>query len=431
MRVGVVDLGTNSTRLMVAEFATGDATSYLTLERKTAITKLGEGVDRTRSLGASGMARTLEVLKSYALRMNDLGVEKRVAIATSACRDAENRDVFFREVERVVGCRPVLLSGGEEAALSFVGALLGRVGGPKFGGLADREKAPGDKGDGGGASGYKAHNDEAGGYKSDGAFGNQTGGNQAEGKAESKSRHIDLRDRTVLVVDIGGGSTELTVGRIGTARTNSTSERRNKSRATSFHESKPDENRGKAGRYEERRPPESIFSSLGLADVSVSLEGWASLDVGCVRLTEMFLSGDPPGAEQLSEAFRYVDSLLVEAERSVPVTEAEVMVGLAGTITSLAAIDLQLDRYDPEAVHHHVLVREKVEEIFRYLASATKEEIRQEPALEKDRADVILGGTVVLAGMLRRWGLDSVVVSEADILDGAAMASASGALGAL
>jgi exopolyphosphatase/guanosine-5'-triphosphate,3'-diphosphate pyrophosphatase len=126
-----------------------------------------------------------------------------------------------------------------------------------------------------------------------------------------------------------------------------------------------------------------------------------------------------------------VDSLLVEAERSVPVTEAEVMVGLAGTITSLAAIDLQLDRYDPEAVHHHVLGRQKVEEIFRYLASATKEEIRQEPALEKDRADVILGGTVVLAGMLRRWGLDSVVVSEADILDGAAMACASGALGAL
>jgi exopolyphosphatase/guanosine-5'-triphosphate,3'-diphosphate pyrophosphatase len=400
------------------------------LERKTAITKLGEGVDRTRSLGESGMARTLEVLKNYAFRMNDLGVEKRVAIATSACRDAENRDVFFREVERVVGCRPVLLSGGEEAALSFVGALLGRVGGTEFGGRADGEKAHRANG-GGGAGGYMAYNAEAGGDKSHGAQGNQTDGNQAERRAESKSRHIDLRNRTVLVVDIGGGSTELTVGRIETARTSSTSERQSESRVASSYESKPGGNRGKAGRYEEHRRPESIFTSLGVAEASVSLEGWASLDVGCVRLTEMFLSGDPPGAEQLSEAFRYVDSLLVEAERSVPVTEAEVMVGLAGTITSLAAIDLQLDRYDPEAVHHHVLGRQKVEEIFRYLASATKEEIRQEPALEKDRADVILGGTVVLAGMLRRWGLDSVVVSEADILDGAAMACASGALGAL
>ncbi|MER3454142.1 MAG: exopolyphosphatase [Acidimicrobiia bacterium] len=331
MRVAAVDIGTNSTRLLVAD-TEGDGLS--TIVRTTTITRLGEGVSSERIIKLEAMERTCALLCEYSRTIRSLGADRVGAIATSACRDASNHEEFFVKVEDSLGVRPTLLSGQAEAMLSFAGAI---------GAWPDAGPGP------------------------------------------------------ILVVDIGGGSTELALGL-----------------------------------QESKSGPNSILSYSDdepLVFPGISLMGWASLDIGCVRLTERFLHSNPPRAEELSEALREVNCCLVSAEREFPARSARSFVGLAGTVTSLAAMDLGLESYDPDAVHHHRLGRRQVEELFRYLATTPKEELRNEPGLEPKRADVIVGGTVVLVAILRRWEFEEVIVSEADILDGAALAISLGLLG--
>jgi exopolyphosphatase / guanosine-5'-triphosphate,3'-diphosphate pyrophosphatase len=301
MRVAAIDMGTNSTRLLVGE-ADSRTGPLLTRDRRMTITRLGEGVHATRRLAPAAIERTLAALREYRGVMDSLGsVDAVRATATSAARDATNRDELFGPAAEIIGTDLELLSGEEEAALSFLGATTGL----------------------------------------DGAV-----------------------EPPYLVVDIGGGSTEFVVGTTGP-------------------------------------------------------EGMLSVDVGCVRLTEAWLHSDPPTPEELSQAVHVAREHVVDVVREVPmVKDAASLIGLAGTVTTVAAIELGLAEYDAERIHHSRLTRAAVEDVFRTLATESAEQRRHNPGLEPGRVDVIVGGVIVLATILRTLGFDDLLVSEADILDG-------------
>jgi exopolyphosphatase/guanosine-5'-triphosphate,3'-diphosphate pyrophosphatase len=299
-RLAAVDIGTNSVRLLVADVdGRGSAASLVPVERRMRITRLGQGVDAARALAPEAIERTLAVLREYRGVIEELGAEHVRATATSAARDATNRDVFFGPATEALGVTPELLSGEDEAQLSVLGATAGL-------------DAPG----------------------------------------------------PYLVVDIGGGSTELVVG-------------------------------------------------------TTEPEGLRSLDIGCVRITEQFLHGDPPTPEELSAAVSVVRDQVAEVQREIPATRgAKTLIGLAGTVTTVAAIELGLAEYDAAAIHHFHLTRDAAEEVFRTLALEPAEQRRHNPGLEAERVDVIVGGALVLVAILRVFGFDEMLVSEADILDG-------------
>lgn len=305
-RVAAVDMGTNSTRLLVADVdGRGRDAKLATVERRTRITRLGQGVDRDRTLRPDAIERTLTVLREYRGAMDELGVERVRATATSAARDASNRDALFDPTEELLGVRPALLSGDEEARLEFLGAT--------------------------------ADLDEDGPY---------------------------------FLVDVGGGSTEIIIG----------------------------------------------------TEEPVDL---CSIDIGCVRLTEQYLRSDPPTAEELSQAVSVVRDQLADVGRRFPSTwDAPTLVGTAGTVWTLAAIELGVDAVRSDLIDHTRLSRAAVEEVFRTLATEPIEQRKHNPGLEPGRVDVIVGGAIVVVSVMRHWGFDQLLVSEADILDGLARQTA-------
>ncbi|MDP9284909.1 MAG: Ppx/GppA family phosphatase [Actinomycetota bacterium] len=280
-RVAAVDLGTNTTRLLVADVEDGRLDEVVLRQR---ITRLGEGVDSRRKLLPLPIARVRNVLTDYRRELESLGAERVLAVATSAVRDAENGEAFLGEVEWSYGFTTQLLTGEEEAALTLRG-----VG--------------------------------------------------------------DISADT-LVLDVGGGSTEL-----------------------------------------------------------VMRDRAVSLNVGSVRLTEQF-------GEDIDAIAAHVRPLL---PADLTPTRA---VGVAGTITSLAALDLALPAYDRDQVHGHVLTLRAVETQLARLAALPLDERRKLPALDPDRAAVITAGAVIVREVLRRYGLDALEASEHDLLHGAALAAA-------
>ncbi|MGZ8752195.1 MAG: Ppx/GppA phosphatase family protein [Acidimicrobiia bacterium] len=147
--------------------------------------------------------------------------------------------------------------------------------------------------------------------------------------------------------------------------------------------------------------------------------GVISVDIGCVRITEQFLHSDPPVAEELSQAVSVVRDHLADVKRALPgIADVATVIGLAGTVTTVAAIELGIPVYDPEQIHHFRLAREAVEDVFRTLATEPAAQRRHNPGLEPDRVDVIVGGTIVLASVMRTFELKEMLVSESDILDG-------------
>jgi len=294
-RVAAVDLGTNSTRLLVAD-VDGDRLDEVT--RRLTITRLGEGVDERRRLLPLPVARVRNCLAEYRKELEELGAERTLAIATSAVRDAENGEAFLGEIEWSYGFTTRLLTGEEEAALMIRGVTAGRP---------------------------------------------------------------PLDD--VLVVDIGGGSTELALARDG---------------AVAFA---------------------------------------TSLDVGCVRITERFLGSDPPTPPELAAAGAYVRSLLPELDVSSAI-------GVAGTVTTVATLDLGDAEYDPARTHGHRVPLASVETQLERLAAMTNEDRLSVPGIEPGRAPVIVAGIVVLREVMRSYGLDEIEVSERDVLNGAAFAAA-------
>ncbi|MFR9806132.1 exopolyphosphatase [Pseudonocardia sp. RS010] len=308
-RVAAIDCGTNSIRLLIADVAESfDGTKDLRdLHREMRIVRLGKGVDATRRLDPEALERTRVALVDYAAAIRRKGVERVRMVATSATRDATNPEDFFGMVREVLGTDAEVISGDEEARLSFQGAV----------------------GD------------------------------------------LDPDDGPFVVADVGGGSTELVVG---TAADGVTAAR--------------------------------------------------SVDVGSVRLTERCLPGDPPAEAEVADARKVAREILDEAFDAVPVEGVKTWVGVAGTITTLSGIAQDLPEYDPEAVHLSTMTRDDVHRVAQMLITSPREERAKLGALHPGRIDVIGAGALVVEALAdelhARAGIEKLIVSEHDILDGIA-----------
>ncbi|MFI7289601.1 exopolyphosphatase [Streptomyces anulatus] len=313
-RVAAVDCGTNSIRLLVADVdpATG---SFTELDRRMTIVRLGQGVDRTGRLAPEALERTFAACREYAAAIEEFGATRIRFVATSASRDAENSADFVAGVRDILCVEPEVITGEQEAQLSFDGAT----------------------------------------------------------KELAGSDHLE---KPYLVVDIGGGSTEFVLG-------------------------------------------------------SDRVEAARSVDIGCVRMTERHLVVDgtvmdPPSHERAAAIRADVDAALDLAEQTVELKGAGTLVGLAGTVTTVAGIALELPEYDSGAIHHSRVTRGQVRAITEHLLRATHEERAAIPVMHPGRVDVIGAGALVLLAVMERTGAHEVVVSEHDILDGIAWSAAEG-----
>jgi exopolyphosphatase / guanosine-5'-triphosphate,3'-diphosphate pyrophosphatase len=304
-RTAAIDCGTNSIRLLIAD-VTGDG-GLTDVVREMRIVRLGQGVDRTGKFAPEALDRTRAALTEYAAAIDEHGAERVRMVATSATRDASNRDEFVEMVRAELGVAPEVISGNEEAALSFTGAasVLTESTGP------------------------------------------------------------------LLVADIGGGSTELVRGEAGV-------------------------------------PGGGTLRSH-------------SMNVGCVRMTERHLHDDPPTDEQAAAVVADVRAALDDARADVPLGGPVTFVGVAGTVTTIAGIALHLDEYDPRAIHGAKLSAGQVHEVADLLLGMNHDERAALPVMHPGRVDVIIGGALVLRTLVEEIGVDTVIASEHDILDGIAL----------
>jgi exopolyphosphatase / guanosine-5'-triphosphate,3'-diphosphate pyrophosphatase len=306
VRVAVVDIGTNSTRLLVADV--DDAGAVTEVERRTAVTRLGDRVDATGVLGEEAIGRVVATLQGYRERIDALGASATTAVLTSAVRDAANGAAFTTMVNERFDIGARTITGDREAALTFAGA--------------------------------------------------------------TSERPLDGVE--VVVIDIGGGSTEIVAGR---------------DREVTFH---------------------------------------VSNQAGVVRQTERHLHDDPPDPDQVADLVAEVREILTAAVPEEVRSEARSAIAVAGTATSCAAIELELDPYDAERVQGHVLSTGELELLLARLAGMTNDERREVVGLHPDRAPTIVAGVAMLLECVRAFGLDEVEVSEHDILRGAALDLARG-----
>lgn len=302
LRVAAIDCGTNSIRLLVGE--SGPGGELVELVRRTEIVRLGQGVDATGEFHPDALRRTFAATEEYARSITAAGVgaDRIHFVATSAARDARNRQEFFDGIEARLGVVPDVITGDTEAQLSFTGAL-----------------------------------------------------SRVRPEAEP-----------VLVMDIGGGSTELIVG-------------------------------GATG----------------------ELRSAISLDIGSVRLTERFLKVNPPAADDIAAATAYIDGLLDQA--GVDFAAVGTWIGVAGTATTLAGVLLGLERYDRKQVHGAALGVAAIAEMLDRLSSMTVAQIRELPSMHPGRADVITAGALIADRVAARMSVRELIVSESDILDGIAL----------
>ncbi|HKE51071.1 MAG TPA: Ppx/GppA phosphatase family protein [Actinomycetes bacterium] len=306
-RVAVIDCGTNSIRLLIADVAGRDG-ELVDVDRRTEIVRLGEGVDRTGRLRPDALARTIAMARSYGELIIAAGADRIRFVATSATRDATNRAAFAAGVVAAVGVQPEVISGSEEAALSFLGAS------------ASLRTASGSAGD---------------------------------------------LEPPYLVVDIGGGSTEFVLG-------------------------------------------------------SDAAEAAISVDIGCVRLTERHLLSDPPTVTQVAAARADIGRTLDEVAGAISVDSTRTLVGLAGSVTTVAALALGLPRYDSTRIHHARIPAAEVHDVAARLLEMTRAERAVLGPMHPGRVDVIGAGALILSETVTRVGVAEVIVSEHDILDGIA-----------
>ena len=301
-RVAAIDCGTNSIRLLIAEPMSSGGLREL--DRRLEIVRLGQGVDASGEFHPDALQRTFAVVDQYAELIKKAGVAVPNVrfVATSAARDARNRDSFFAGIKQRLGVLPDVISGATEAQLSFLGALS----------------------------------------------------------------RVTPEGQPVLVMDIGGGSTELITG-------------------------------SAAG---------EIYRAI-------------SLDVGSVRVAERFLRQNPVADDDLARASEYVDDLL--AGSGVEFASIGTWIGVGGTATTLAGVYLELEHYDREQVHGAVIPLPAVQELLQRLARLTVEEIKALPSMHPGRADVITGGGLVEARIAARLNVADLIISESDILDGIAL----------
>ena len=307
-RVAAIDCGTNSIRLLVADATLrDDGTAWLRdVHREMKIVRLGQGVDATGRLHPDAIQRTKEALLDYARTMQRKGVEVARMGATSATRDASNRDEFFGMTAEILGAPAEVITGDEEVRLSYLGAV------------AD----------------------------------------------------LDPEEGPFLVTDLGGGSTEFVLG------------------------------------------------------TGTEVEAARSMDIGCVRLTERFISSDPPAKAEIAEAEAFAREAIKEAFTAVPVEKAVTWIGVAGTVTTLSALVQGLEVYNSDVIHLSRITLDNVREITDRILSMTHDERASLGPMHPGRVDVICGGALVLRAIAEelsnRAGIRTLVCSEHDILDGIA-----------
>jgi exopolyphosphatase/guanosine-5'-triphosphate,3'-diphosphate pyrophosphatase len=302
-RVAAVDCGTNSLRLLVADIDLARA-ELMDVVRRMEIVRLGQGVDQTGRLAPEALARTAGVLRDYADIIAATAARSVRMVATSATRDAGNTAEFTRQVKEILGVAPEVLTGSEEATLSFTGAT------------AELSAADG------------------------GPF---------------------------LVADIGGGSTEFVLG----------------------------------------EPGEPAVHAI-------------SVDIGCVRMTERHLHGDPPSRDEVAAATADIDAALDSVTSAVRVRQAQTLIGLAGSVTTVAGIAMGLPAYDAARIHHARIAAAEVHEVTRGLLAQTRTARAAIGVMHPGRVDVIGGGALIMDRIMQRFGFSEVLVSEHDILDGIA-----------
>lgn len=305
-RIAVIDTGTNSTRLLIAETGTDGIHEVM---RQTEITRLGQGVDDKGRLSDEAKERVHQCLIRYAAIIGELGAERAMIIATSSIRDAADGRAFLRSQAESLGFDGVLLTGELEAELSFAGGTM------------DMEK-----------------------------------------------------DAKTMLFDIGGGSTEIVLGR-----------------------------------------GESIEYSI-------------SLNLGCVRLKERYLKTDPLADSEMAAAADFIEAELQNTNVIDHLEGLQQAIAVAGTVTTLAAIDMGLETYDRDLIHNYKLSRTRIDRLTAELAAMSLEQRMMIPVMEKGRADVIAAGSLIVSGLLKFTGTDEFAVSEHDILDGTALAMKRGRL---
>jgi exopolyphosphatase/guanosine-5'-triphosphate,3'-diphosphate pyrophosphatase len=299
-RVAAVDCGTNSIRLLIADLVDG---SLAEVDRRMTIVRLGQGVDATGAFAPDALERGFAASDDFAAAIRAAGVSRTRFVATSAARDVSNRDEFFTGIALRFGVEPEIISGAEEAELTFTGATAGLA----------ALNVPG----------------------------------------------------PYLVADIGGGSSELV---------------------------------------------------LGDTDGVIAAQ---SLDMGSVRMTERHVTSDPTTPAELAAITKDIDALLDSA--TVPIREARALVGVAGTVTTVAAVALQLPEYDRTAVHHARLTPADLRTATTWLTNSTRAERSAVPSIHPGRVDVIGAGALILQRLFDRMTVNDLIVSEHDILDGVAL----------
>ena len=299
--VAAIDCGTNSIRILIADIDTDG--KLIELVREMRIVRLGEGVDKTGEFSPAALERTFSACEEYRMLIDAHGVKSVRFVATSASRDVSNRAAFIEGVHQRLGVSPEVITGTEEAELSFLGAVRG----------------------------------------------------------------LTNLESPVLVVDIGGGSTEFVLG--------------------------------------------------DLTD-DVQIQNSVSMNIGCVRMTERHLAADPPSQEQIAAVEADIASAFDEAARSVDFSLAKTVVGVAGTVTTVSAMAMDLQRYEPEIIHGSTLTSAQVEELTQRLLAMTRAQRAALPFMHEGRVDVIGGGALILRELARRTSPISIRVSEYDILDG-------------
>jgi exopolyphosphatase/guanosine-5'-triphosphate,3'-diphosphate pyrophosphatase len=298
MRVAAIDCGTNSLRLLIADI---DGNSFREVHRDMQVVRLGQGVDQNKAFAPEAIERTLAMTQQYASVIRGKGVDRLRFCATSATRDATNRDLFIDGIQKILGIKPEVIPGTEEAALSFMGA----------------------------------------------------------------TKELGQELSPFLVVDIGGGSTEFV---------------------------------------------------LGDSDVQSA----KSVNIGCVRMSERHLTSQPPTPKQIAAATIDIDAAIMDAGMSVPFKDAQTLIAVAGTATTVAAAALELETYDRYAIHLSRIPAEKVHAVASMFAAMSREEIAALGYMHPGRVDVITSGSLVLSRAMQLTGATEFVASESDILDGIA-----------
>lgn len=297
-RVAAIDCGTNSIRLLIADIADG---KFREVYRNMQIVRLGQGVDQNKAFHPDAIDRTLKAVADFSTEIARRGVSKIRFCATSATRDAANRDLFIDGVNSLLGIKPEVISGEEEAALSFFGA----------------------------------------------------------------TKELHQSGAPYLVIDIGGGSTEFVFG-------------------------------------------------------TEKVDFAKSQNIGCVRMSERHFSSLPPAANEIANAQRDIDEAISEAAKLVPITEAQTLIAVAGTATTVAAAALGLNEYDRYSIHLSRVTADKTHEVAQRFLHMNRQEIAALPYMHEGRVDVIAAGSLVLSRIMELSGAKEFVASESDILDGMA-----------